>query len=198
MTTTQASVLQLNELPADWANYDLIVTASMLEYVPRERLADDAADLHLRDADALADLGLRQVLDEAQAQDLALARADRAQQPAQRGAILGEAEALVVAADRVAIRGCRIAAGTAIARERSHAIGIAAVTAIATAGKETGRARGAAIAALAAKCGTAKGPAAAAAFTTRGAAAGGDACAAEGIATGVQIRAGQALLKRLS
>ena len=44
---------------------------------PRDRLADDPRDLHLRDADALADLRLREVLLEAQAQDLALARRDR-------------------------------------------------------------------------------------------------------------------------
>src|SRR5438105_12553184 len=42
-----------------------------------QRLADQPRDLHLRDADALADLGLRHVLHEAQAQHLALARADR-------------------------------------------------------------------------------------------------------------------------
>jgi hypothetical protein len=39
LVTTQANVLQLDELPTGWADYDLIVTASMLEYVPRERLA---------------------------------------------------------------------------------------------------------------------------------------------------------------
>ena len=38
-----------------------------------ERLADDARDLHLRHADALADLGLREVLGEAQAQHQPLA-----------------------------------------------------------------------------------------------------------------------------
>jgi ubiquinone/menaquinone biosynthesis C-methylase UbiE len=33
----QADVLALKALPAAWSNYDLIVSASMLEYVPRER-----------------------------------------------------------------------------------------------------------------------------------------------------------------
>jgi ubiquinone/menaquinone biosynthesis C-methylase UbiE len=34
---TQCNVLQLDALPPDWTNYDLVVSASMLEYVPRER-----------------------------------------------------------------------------------------------------------------------------------------------------------------
>ena len=41
---------------------------------PRERAPDQPRDVHLRDADALGDLGLRHVLDEAQVQDQALAR----------------------------------------------------------------------------------------------------------------------------
>lgn len=36
----EANVLQLDTLPADWRDYDLVVSASMLEYVPRERFAD--------------------------------------------------------------------------------------------------------------------------------------------------------------
>jgi cyclopropane fatty-acyl-phospholipid synthase-like methyltransferase len=35
----QADVLQLNTLPAGWSNYDLIVSASMLEYLPRAHLS---------------------------------------------------------------------------------------------------------------------------------------------------------------
>ena len=38
--TTQANVLQLDTLPDVWRQYDLIVTASMLEYLPRDKLAD--------------------------------------------------------------------------------------------------------------------------------------------------------------
>jgi ubiquinone/menaquinone biosynthesis C-methylase UbiE len=34
----QADVLELRNLPASWRDYDLVVTASMLEYVPRARL----------------------------------------------------------------------------------------------------------------------------------------------------------------
>lgn len=48
LATTEANVLQLDELPADWVIYDLIVTASMLEYVPRERLAEALAALRSR------------------------------------------------------------------------------------------------------------------------------------------------------
>jgi ubiquinone/menaquinone biosynthesis C-methylase UbiE len=33
----QADVLRLGALPVDWKDYDLIVSAAMLEYVPRER-----------------------------------------------------------------------------------------------------------------------------------------------------------------
>src|SRR5262249_9179250 len=41
----QADVLRLGALPAGWSDYDLVVTASMLEYVPRERFADALAGL---------------------------------------------------------------------------------------------------------------------------------------------------------
>lgn len=35
----QANVLSLDTLPATWRDYDLVVSASMLEYVPRERFS---------------------------------------------------------------------------------------------------------------------------------------------------------------
>jgi cyclopropane fatty-acyl-phospholipid synthase-like methyltransferase len=35
----EADVLHLDALPADWRDYDLVVSASMLEYVPREHLS---------------------------------------------------------------------------------------------------------------------------------------------------------------
>jgi cyclopropane fatty-acyl-phospholipid synthase-like methyltransferase len=47
----QANVLNMDALPTAWANYDLIVTASMLEYVPRERLSEALAALRERLAD---------------------------------------------------------------------------------------------------------------------------------------------------
>jgi cyclopropane fatty-acyl-phospholipid synthase-like methyltransferase len=35
----EADVLQLDALPAGWSRYDLVVSASMLEYLPRDRLS---------------------------------------------------------------------------------------------------------------------------------------------------------------
>jgi ubiquinone/menaquinone biosynthesis C-methylase UbiE len=37
---TVANVLHLEALPPGWSGYDLVVSASMLEYVPRDRLAE--------------------------------------------------------------------------------------------------------------------------------------------------------------
>lgn len=44
----EADVLRLAALPADWRDYDLVVSASMLEYVPRERFAEALAGLRGR------------------------------------------------------------------------------------------------------------------------------------------------------
>jgi cyclopropane fatty-acyl-phospholipid synthase-like methyltransferase len=41
----QANVLDLAGLPESWGGYDLVVSASMLEYVPRDRLVDALAGL---------------------------------------------------------------------------------------------------------------------------------------------------------
>jgi cyclopropane fatty-acyl-phospholipid synthase-like methyltransferase len=46
--TAQADVLELAALPEDWSGYDLIVSASMLEYVARERLPDALRGLRAR------------------------------------------------------------------------------------------------------------------------------------------------------
>jgi ubiquinone/menaquinone biosynthesis C-methylase UbiE len=46
--TRQADVLEMDSLPDTWRHYDLIVTASMLEYVPRSRLSDALAALRER------------------------------------------------------------------------------------------------------------------------------------------------------
>jgi ubiquinone/menaquinone biosynthesis C-methylase UbiE len=35
----QANVLELSQLPSSWRSYDLIISASMLEYLPRTRLS---------------------------------------------------------------------------------------------------------------------------------------------------------------
>ena len=44
----EADVLHLESLPAGWSNYDLIVSASMLEYVPREELVSALSQLRSR------------------------------------------------------------------------------------------------------------------------------------------------------
>jgi SAM-dependent methyltransferase len=50
----QADVLQLDALPAWWSGYDLIVSASMLEYLPRARLVDALVGLRARLAEGAA------------------------------------------------------------------------------------------------------------------------------------------------
>ena len=44
----EADVLGLDALPATWNGYDLMISASMLEYVPRERLVEALAALRAR------------------------------------------------------------------------------------------------------------------------------------------------------
>ena len=44
----QADVLDLGTLPPSWANYDLIVSASMLEYLPKQDLAGALTGLSAR------------------------------------------------------------------------------------------------------------------------------------------------------
>lgn len=41
----QANVLQLDQLPSDWNNYDLIVVSGMLEYIPKEHIVTAIANL---------------------------------------------------------------------------------------------------------------------------------------------------------
>ena len=48
IATAQANVLQPDQLPPDWTDYDLVVSASMLEYIPRERLAEALTGLRSR------------------------------------------------------------------------------------------------------------------------------------------------------
>ncbi|MEO7436690.1 MAG: class I SAM-dependent methyltransferase [Candidatus Binatia bacterium] len=48
ITLAEANVLQLDRLPPTWRDYDLVVSASMLEYVPRERLAEALTGLRAR------------------------------------------------------------------------------------------------------------------------------------------------------
>jgi ubiquinone/menaquinone biosynthesis C-methylase UbiE len=51
VVTMQANVLELEKLPEGWSGYDLIVTASMLEYIPRNRLPEALAALRQRLSD---------------------------------------------------------------------------------------------------------------------------------------------------
>ncbi len=44
----RANVLSLDTLPADWRDYNLVLTASMLEYVPREQFPAALAGLRQR------------------------------------------------------------------------------------------------------------------------------------------------------
>jgi len=44
----RADVLELDTLPSDWTGYDLIVSGSMMEYLPRDRLSDALAGLRAR------------------------------------------------------------------------------------------------------------------------------------------------------
>ncbi len=44
----EADVLALDALPPSWRDYDLVVTASMLEYVPRDRFAEALTGLRAR------------------------------------------------------------------------------------------------------------------------------------------------------
>ena len=48
IAVVQADVLRLDSLPSSWSNYDLIVSASMMEYLPHERLVDALAGLRER------------------------------------------------------------------------------------------------------------------------------------------------------
>jgi ubiquinone/menaquinone biosynthesis C-methylase UbiE len=44
----QADVLALETLPSSWTNYDVVLSASMLEYLPKQELPRALAELHAR------------------------------------------------------------------------------------------------------------------------------------------------------
>ena len=70
---------------------------------PVERAAYQPRHVHLRDTHPLGDLGLRQVLDEAQVKHDAVARGERLQRRRDRRAVLDELEAVVLDADRLGV-----------------------------------------------------------------------------------------------
>jgi cyclopropane fatty-acyl-phospholipid synthase-like methyltransferase len=52
VNVAQADVLELHTLPDGWNNYDLIVSAAMMEYLPQERLVDALRGLRSRLSEA--------------------------------------------------------------------------------------------------------------------------------------------------
>jgi hypothetical protein len=92
---------------------------------PLERAAEHPGDLHLRDPDERRDLGLGEVVLEAQAQHRALARAEAADEGREVGPLLGRREAVVVAADRVAECDVGVVVGALRRVERGGAVGTA-------------------------------------------------------------------------
>src|SRR4051812_31361899 len=92
---------------------------------PVDGLADDARDVHLADADALPDLGLREVLGEAQAQHLALALVEHAHQALDRRRVLRDGEPRVL--DAVdgpdALAGLLVLLARAVERHRAVGAG---------------------------------------------------------------------------
>src|SRR5689334_16335106 len=88
-----------------------------------DRLADETRDVHLRDADAGADLRLRQVLGEAQPEHLALALGEDAHEPLDGGRVLGDAEARILPAHRRTDGPLPLLLVVARAVERDRAVG---------------------------------------------------------------------------
>ena len=81
-----------------------------------ERVAQDPRDVHLRDPDALGDLALHEILDEAQPQHLALARGEVARDLLEPDHVLDALEPAVLAAELVAER----AVGGVLAQQRAR------------------------------------------------------------------------------
>src|SRR5215218_9966644 len=70
---------------------------------PLQGAPDQARYVHLGDPDAVGDLGLREVLDEAQVQHDAIARGQRMQRRRDRRAVLDQLEAVVLDTDRLGV-----------------------------------------------------------------------------------------------
>src|SRR5512135_1372724 len=89
----------------------------------RERLTYETGDLHLGDADALADLRLGEILRETQPQHRALTLGDARHQRLQGGAFLSTVVALIWRSDRLGHAFCLFIARGAGNVERGGAVG---------------------------------------------------------------------------
>src|ERR1051325_330513 len=74
--------------PGGAARLVLLVDRDLLAEL-LERAADETRDVHLRDADLLGDLRLRQAFEEAQVENRPLARLERAEARREPGGVLG-------------------------------------------------------------------------------------------------------------
>src|SRR5215218_5014916 len=88
----------------------------------------EAADVHLRDAEAAGDLGLGHAAEEAQVQDAPLALGQAGDEGAERGPVLERLQALVLGADVLADRGGVLAAGRGV--QGHDRIGVGGVEAL--------------------------------------------------------------------
>src|SRR5215212_5314907 len=99
-----------------------IPEALLREALLVKQAADQARDVHLRDPDALRDLGLREVLDETQVQHGAIARRQRGERRRDRGAVLDELVAAVLDADRLGVRLAVALVAEAVGLERDGVV----------------------------------------------------------------------------
>src|SRR3954468_9370816 len=88
-----------------------------------ERAADQPRHVHLRDADLLGDLGLRQALEEAKVQDRPLALVEHAEAGREHGAILGDLVLVLDLAERLERIELAVLVGAAARRERERRVG---------------------------------------------------------------------------
>src|SRR5918995_6263451 len=99
-SSTSTRSRRTNAYPAQLLG--LAGSAALLGYLgadPLQGAAEDPRDVHLRMADPLGDLRLRQVLDEAELQDQPLALVEVGERPLQRQFVLDQLVAGVLVAD---------------------------------------------------------------------------------------------------
>src|SRR3954471_15785691 len=90
---------------------------------PLEGAPDEPGDVHLGDADPLGDLGLGEVLDEAEVQHDAVARRERLERRRDRRAVLDELEAVVLDPDRLGVGLAVPLVAEAVGLERDGVVG---------------------------------------------------------------------------